>query len=242
MAIKKKDRLQVEELVYKVMNALDPSGSNTEHYMDIFNRMDDKTFEKVFTRKFPLKFHTKPFEIEPKIEDIEKAAKTLDIPILEKVRMPHLAVDAEGRPIRSQECLVGYIHLRKEQQLINKKNSMSTSIIERDMKTGLLVGYDKNGGTSDREAESLVVNGLDKTYEEFMGPRADSMHEKSTMYNQISNTGSVSQKDIPADKEGSIATNTLEMYLLGAGISSGILDNDNYLPYTLRNKKRNVGR
>lgn len=242
MAITTENRKKVEQLVYKTMDALDPSGANSEHYKGIFNKMTNKVFEEVFSRKFPLKFHTKPFEVEPRMENIEKAAKVLKVPLLERIRMPHMAVDDNGRAVRSMECMVGYIHLRKEQQLINMKNSMSTSIIERDMKTGLLVGYDKNGGTSDREAESLVVNGLDKTYNEFMGPRADSMDEKSAMYNQISNTGTVSQKDIPKDKEGSISRNTLEMYLLGAGIASGVLDNDNYLPYTLRDKKRNIGR
>ena len=40
MADIKNKRLQIESLVYRTMNALDPSGSNTEKYKAMFSKMN----------------------------------------------------------------------------------------------------------------------------------------------------------------------------------------------------------
>lgn len=242
MAITDAQRKKAEKLIYEVMNALDVTGLNTEHYKKIFNNMSNIKFENLFKKKFPLKFHVKPFEIEPKMEHIEKAAKIINIPLLEEVRLPHIYRDSNGTPVKSKECLVGYIHLRKEQQFLTKKNSMSTNIVQRDMKTGLLINFDKNGKTSDRETEALVATGLTNTLDEMKGPRADLMNSKNIMYNTISNQGTVSLKDLPKDPEDSLSLNLFNTYMLGAMIHSNLLNKDYYLPYTIQNKKRVIDR
>ncbi len=238
----KKVRKECEALIYETMDALDKTGSNTDYYKELFSSMNDDQFFNYMKNDFPFKFHVRPFEIEPTMSDIEKAAKILDIPLLEKVALPYLYTNKDGIPVMSQECMVGYLHHKKVQQFITKKNAMSTDISERDMKTGLLVGFDKNGKTSDREMESLAVSNLDQTMLELSRPRADAMKAKSIMYNTINTIGTVSLSDIPIDIDDSIGKNLMNTYLIGAGIQSNLINQDYYLPYTLMNKKKQISR
>lgn len=240
MAITSADRKKAEALIYSVLDEVDKTKTNSDHYKTVFAKMNDDEFEKLFKKKFPLRFHTDVFNIVPKIEDMERAAKILDIPLLEKIRMPHLYKNSKGEAVQSKECLVGYIHLRKVQQFLTKKNSMSTDINQRDMKTGLLINYDKNGKTSDRETEALITMGLSKTTDEFVGPRADSMEAKNAMYQAISTSGMVSLSDIPKDPNDSLAMNLFNVYLIGSHLNSNILNTGYHLPYT--QKKREIKR
>lgn len=241
MAITNESRKKAEALIYEVLDALDNTKTNSDHYKQVFSKMSNTQFENLFKKKFPLRFHTDVFNIVPKVEDMEKAADILGIPLLEKINMPYLYKNDKGEPVKSKECLVGYIHLRKVQQFLTKKNSMSTDINQRDMRTGLLVNYDKNGKTSDRETEALVTMGLSKTIDEFVGPRADSMNAKNSMYQAINVSGMVSLSDIPQEPEDSLSMNLFNVYMIGAHLNSNLLNIDYQLPYTQKKKeiKRN---
>lgn len=236
--ITKKQRAEVEALIYKVFDAADKSKINSDYYKELFAKMTDEQFLKFVSLRFPYKFHVKPFVVEPSMSDIKSAFDIIKVPLLEKVNMPYLYENKDGKPVKSKECLVVYIHHKKVQQFITKKNAMSTDISMRDYKTGLLTGYDKNGKTSDREMESLAVMGLDKTMEEFARPKADSMNAKNAMYNTISTTGQVSLKDLPNDVDDSLSKNLLNTYLLGAMLNSNLINQDYYLAYTIKNKQK----
>jgi len=242
MEITKKQRQEVEAIVYETMNILDKSGTNTEYYKNKFASMDDKQFLKYVSLKFPYRFHVKPFEVEPTMEDVSKACDFLNVPLLEKIKLPYLYTNKDGVSVNSKECLVGYTHLKKVQQFVTKKNSMSTDISTRDMKTGLLTGFDKNGKSSDREIESLAVLGLENTLEEFSKYKADYMGGKNIMYNEINTTGQVYLKDMPVDPDDSLSKKLTNVYLLGAGINSNLLNQDYYLLHTLNKKNRQVTR
>lgn len=242
MAITKKLRQECEALVYQTMDALDKTRSNSAYYKELFAGMSDEKFYNYMKNDFPFKFHMKPFEIEPKMEDIQKAAKILNIPLLEKIRMPHIYVNSKGQAVMSKECMVGYIHLKKVQQFITKKNSMSTSIDDMDMKTGLLIGHDKNAKTSDREMEALAVNNMNAIMTELSRPRADGVKSRNAMMNTINTTGKVSLADIPIEQDDSIAKNLLNTYLIGACIQSNLINQDYYLPHTLKNRQKQINR
>lgn len=237
-----KQRKEIESLVYQVMDALDSTRSNSDHYKEMFAKMSDDQFFKFISGKHPFKFYTRPFEIEPKIEDAEKALNILNVPLMEKIYLPYLYTNKDGVPVSTLEAMVVYIHLKKVQQFVTKKNAMSVDISQRDMKTGLLVSFDKNGKTSDREMESLTVMGLDNTIKELSRPRADAMSSKDLMYNTINTTGQVSLDQVPIDIDDSLAKNMMNVYLVGSGIQSNLINQDYYLPYTLKNKQRKVER
>ena len=235
-------RKQIESLVYETFDKLDTTGQNTNYYKELFADMSDQEFERFIKKDFPFRFHTKAFEISPSMSDINNACKVLAVPLLEKVALPYLYENTEGVPVNSKECLVGYIPLKKMKQFITKKNDMFTEISERDMKTGLLVSFDKNGNTSDREMEALAVMGLDNTMTEFSRHRADSMRAKSTFYSTINTVGQVSLKDAPVDIDDSLAKNLMNTYLIGSMLNSNLVNQDYYLPKTLRDRQRAVER
>ena len=195
--ITKKQREEIETLVIKFFDALDKSHTNSDYYKKLFSDMSDAQFLKMMKSKFPFKLHYRPSVVEPTMKDAENALKIIGVPLLEKINMPFLYENKDGDAVKSQECLVGYVHHKKVQQMITKKNKWAAEIENRDMKTGRLIGVDKGSATSEREFEALTTFGLDKTMEEFMKPKADAMLAKNVMYSNIASTGMVRLEDLP---------------------------------------------
>lgn len=236
-----KQRKAAETLIYKIMDILDKTESNKQWYMNKFKKMSNDQFYEFFKQEFPLKFQMRVFEIEPKMDQIDKALKYLKVPMMEKLYMPFLYTDSKGNPVKTNyEAMVIYVPIKKMKQFLSKKNSMSINIDERNMKTGRLISKDKNGNMTDREMECLAVMGLPNTMREFSTYRADAMRAKDEFYSTITEKNMVSLKDVDVSKEDSISRNTLNTYLLGAGMASNLIMTGYYLPITLdrRNEKR----
>lgn len=235
-------RKKAEELIYKYFDQVDKTKANGDYYRRLFSKMSDAEFKKFISKQFPYKFQPRPFEIEPTIQDAVDGLDVLNVPLLEKVYEPYLYTNKDGKPVATKEAMVIYVHLKKMKQFITKKNSMSTNIDERDMKTGLLVSFDKNGKTSDREFESLAIMGLDETMEELSRTRADSLRAKDAAYSTITTLGKVSKNDVPLDQDDSLSKNLLNVYLLSCGLNSNLVNQDLLLPKTIKDRKRKVER
>lgn len=235
-------RKKAEELIYKTMDTLDKTGMNTAYYKEKFSKMNDTEFQKWAAQPLPIRFHTKPFEVEPTMSDIEEALNNLGTPLLEKVALPYLYINKQGEPVWSKEAMVIYIHIKKMKQFITKKNSTPLSIENRDMKTGLLVSHDKGGKSSDREMEAMTVMGMDQTMKEFSTYRADYMDAKSIAYQTITTTGKLSQSDLDLSNRDSLSKNLLNAFLIGSLLNSNIVNVDYMLPATIENKQRKTTR
>lgn len=237
-----KKRKEVEELVYKVMDILDPTQQNSQFYKAKFAKMNDKQFIKFFSQDFPLKFQIRLFEIEPTMKQISDALDYIHIPMIEQMNLPFEYRSKDSTPVKSDDALILYVPIRKVKQFLSKKNSMSTNISNRDMKSGLLQTVDKNGNTSDREMESLAVMGLDASMKELATYRADSMNAKDEFYSMINTTGMVRQSDVDVETSDSLARNELNVYLLGAALNSNLINEGNYLRHTLTSRGRKTER
>ncbi|MBR6289459.1 MAG: hypothetical protein IKR19_08990 [Acholeplasmatales bacterium] len=236
-------RRKAEELIYKVFDAADVTGTNTDYYKKLFASMSDDDFIKFCKRRLPFRFHTKAFEIEPKMNEIIDSFKALNVPLLEKVKLPYVYIDPQTKkPVETQECLVLYIHLKRMKQMLTKKNHSSINTDKRDMRTGLLSGDDKGGKETDREFESLATMGLEYTMDEFARPKADALEAASQMSNAILSKGSVSDSDITVAKTDSLGKKLFSTYLLGAHIYSNLIDTDYMTPFTAKNKKQLIHR
>lgn len=236
MAFKEK-REKVEALIYKIMDSLDKTGQNTEYYKKKFAKMNDKKFMDFFKQDFPIKFQTKVFEIDPKIEDIiYTCEQVLKVPVEEPVNLPFLYRNKDGVPVKSKPSPVVYLPIKRMKQMVQKKQGFSVDISQRDYRTGQLTNFDKNGNSTDREFESLVVYGLDKTLDELATYRADAMNAKSKFYSEINAKGDVKQSEVPVENEDSVARHLISAYLLGCHINSNLINKDCYLPRTLARK------
>ena len=166
----------------------------------------------------------------------------LGVPLLEKVSLPYAYTDEQGNAVTTQECSIMYIPLKKVKQFLGKKNSYGVDLSKRDMKSGLLTGDSKAGKVSDKENEALEIMGLEKTLSEFTGPKADAMQAKNLMNNIISQKGEASQDEIPVDQDDSLAKNLLNVYMVGSLLNSNLINQDYYLPMTLKSKNKKVVR
>ena len=236
--ISNKQREEAEFLLYKVMDKVDPTHTNSDYYRELFSKMDNNKFYHFFERRLPIRFHYQPFKIEPKIEEIIDAFKAMDKPLIEKVNMPHIYKNADGVPVQSEECLVIYLNLKRMQQMVAKKSHVFPNIDKRDMKTGLLTREDKGAKETDREFEALAAYGLDYTIDEFSRVRGDSVKAAAEMNSIISAKGFVSENDFVVSKYDSIGKNLLNVYLIGCNIESNLVNINYYTPYTIERKKK----
>lgn len=237
-----KKRKAAENQVYAVMDALDPSGTNTKRYKKLFSTMSDSKFENFMKCMFDddnmnFTLEIKEFEREVTIEMIEKAAKILGIELEEHVVLPHISMSQEHPIVTKEKCIVGY-HIEKRMEQTNtKKNSASTHIDERSATTGQVVGHDKNGRSSDQENVALTVIGATNVLKEVNGFRADGLERKNYAYAQISKTGECSLQDIEEHSGigDRLALETIDVYYKTMGIQTDLITPD-YLLISSVNK------
>lgn len=241
MAISSLKREKMENLVYDVFNALDHTGRNTERYKQIFSSMNDAQFDKFFKDLFAdpnqyLILNVCDYEIDLKIEDIEKAAKVLNVPLFEKVAFPHFTMDKSRVVVTKEPVPVGYCHIKRTQQTLAKKNGLSTSIDTRSSITGQVSGGDKNGRESDLENSMLISIGMKDVLKELNGPRADDPVMKTQMYTAINNKGYVSLEDMDSDPANKTTLNTVDTYLIGMGLKSDLVTRGLMIKKTLNDE------
>lgn len=228
-------RNEMEETVLKAFSTIDKSGTNTDYYKKLFASMSDKQFVDFCKKPLCFRLHYRPSVVEPIMDDISKALKVINVPLFERVNLDFLYKNAEGKSVQTQECLVGYIPIKRQQQMITKKNKWATSIESRDI-SGRLTGQDKGSQMSERDFEGLAAFNLTSTMEEFAKPKGDAMEAKNAMYAQIAATGMVRMSDLPDKVEDSLARNLMSAYLMGCHIGSNLVNYDNYTQGTLKNK------
>lgn len=231
------NRAYIEKLIYDTFDAIDPSGINTNKYRNIFSTISDQEFEK-YMKNF-LKDDNEnfildivEFEHDLKMDNCEKAAKVLGIPLMEYVYMPHLTMDKKNVVVSKEKCLVGYINVKRTQQLLQKKNGLSVSNTKVSATTGQVVDKDKNARDSDIEATMLVALGADHILQELHGPRSDDPIMKREMNQSIATKGYVMLDELTNIPTNKITLNTVNTYLISMGLMSDLVTPTYILPKT----------
>ena len=115
----------------------------------MFSPMNDKEFEK-FMKEFlnddmeNFVLDMVDYERDVRMENVEKAAKILNVPISEYIFMPNLTMDKKNVVSTPDKCLVGYVNIKRLQQLVMKKNGLSIDNSKISALTGQVVDKDKN--------------------------------------------------------------------------------------------------
>jgi hypothetical protein len=229
-------RKKIQDLIDKVLKAMDISGVNAEKYRKMFQVMSDEQFSQWITKfladpKSNIRVDIEEFGSESrklKFENIEKAADILGIKLFEYVYMPHLSTDP-NRPVRTKEpVLVGYLNIKRPQQMVMKKTGLALSDTNRDEQTGAMKGDSKGGTTTGVENELLAGAGADVILSEISGARGDNVTEYDNMLDEISRTGSVKLEDI---KTGVYDTPTLmqtDLFLEAMGVKTDLISESYY--------------
>ena len=234
----KAKRKEMEELIYGFFDLFDPTGRNTEYYRNKFKSMNDGEFDQYFKLLFEqddpyLTATMVDYENPVKIENIEKAAEFLDVPLFERVVLPYASQDPNNPIITKHECLVGYLNIKRLQQLNFKKIGISTDISERNMITGQVAGHDKNSRNSDQETIALLTVGANVSLKELMSMRADDMVMKAEMNKKIARDGYVAMDELTDKLSNKTTLNSAAVFFIGAGLMTDLVMNDYFLPKTL---------
>ena len=123
MAMTPEKRAKMENLIYKFFSAFDKSNTNTNYYKEFFGVMSDKQFENYFDEFFKndkayLILNIVDYEHSIKMEDIERAANVIKIPLFENVYTPHITMDKDKVICTKEPVPVGYLNLKRTQQTL----------------------------------------------------------------------------------------------------------------------------
>ena len=229
-------RKLVMDRLLKVMNLLDPTGDNARIYQEKFSAMTDVQFDrymKDFFSDAKAQFYLEIVEYERDltIENVQKCADYMKVPLFEHVAYPYLTNDPNNVIVSRYPVPVGYIHKKRMPQYLLKKSAGSTKIAKKSPLTGQVTGDDKNARNSDLETYSLTALGANAANQEFMGPRADNMKAKSEMYNDIAKNGYTSLGDMDLqDPYNKVALNTMDTYFTMMGISTNLISEIDQIP------------
>ena len=241
MSMTPQKREKMEQTIYKFFDAFDKSGTNTKYYHDMFSAMTDRQFDNWFKEFFAnpkayLILNITDYENTISLEDIEDAAKSINIPLFEDVYMPYITMDKKRVICTKEPVPVGYLNIKRTQQTISKKNGISTSIDTRSALTAQVTGADKNGRESDVENTMLAALGMDKTLKELNGPRADDLVMKNDMLRDIALNGYTKLENLEDSSENKTTLNTVNVFLLGMGLDSDLVTKGLMLPSQLKDE------
>lgn len=219
----------------KIMDLLDPTGDNSKLYHQKLDPMSDKEFDRWVQRFFAdpkqnLYLEIVEYERDLKIENIEKCAEYMGVPLFERVAMPYLTGDLDNVIVTPEPVPVGWIHEKRMPQTLMKKSHGSISIDKRDPRTGQVTGDDKSSRNSDQESVGMVAVGAMYGLRELMGPRADDMVAKNQMYNAIAKNGYVSLDELEDDPYNKVSLNSFNAYFLMQGVCTNLVSELGFIP------------
>lgn len=159
-----KNRKQVEEKIFKTLSLLEPGGLNAEKYKKMFKGMSDREFTNFFKRMKDddnFNFYVEIDLYEKNnilLEDIQKAANYLKLPLEEYVFFTHKSED--GTPIRTKfRVPVFPIHMKRLQHILSKKVRLNTDVSGAGVRskiTGALNNSSKTGRLSDAKYLGVI--------------------------------------------------------------------------------------
>lgn len=219
---------KITDSIVKIMTLLDPSKVNANYYKEYFGKMSDKSFkayydEFVANEKFNYYLEIVEFERDLKIENVNKCAEYMKVPLFEYLALPYVNMDVNTPIVSPEPVPVGYINLKRMQQTLLGKTHASIEIENRNPKTGQVYGDDKNARNSDVETYAMLASGAKCALKELMGLRADDISAKNEAYNLISQNGYLDLNDLTDDPTNRIALRTLDSYFMMQGLYTNIM-------------------
>jgi hypothetical protein len=234
-------RKKIESMILSTFKTLDPTGLNVEKFKETIGSLSNDDFAKLIksfkSRKDFVTFEATAYENEPSLDLIEKAAKELSLPLDEYIYFRDKKLSNGEYSRGRSKCPTGYIHLRRMQQILSKKNSFTANIDQRSQLTGQVANDSKIARLSDNETSALLVMGSTHMLKELLGSRADNKGEKAALYQSISKYGYATLSDITdkdtvlegeSNAKDNVVLNTIDVMFLGAGIKTDLIS-ENYV-------------
>jgi hypothetical protein len=225
MANFKTARLNFERKVMDLMNELDPSHYNEGVYRKYFDSLTDEQFKTLAYNLYMKEDFNLFIEIglldkknTPSLKKIKLIAEKRKVPLMEYVEFPFKRPDnPDDPPVSATKIPVIYSVVRPLQQMLDKKNNMSSSTDVINVLTGQVTGQSKASTISNMQTISLLTSNQMKPIKEMHGPRSDDLAAKLKMIEKIENEGDYDIDDITIHPEDKQALETMRVMLIGAG-------------------------
>lgn len=227
---------RVIDYICNALDLLEGGNVNSSRYRKEWETMSDAEFLKMMERLRDnendqlVYLEVIEFERDIKLENIEKCAQFMGVPLYEYVAIPDVTGDPNNVVVTPEPVPVGYAHYKRMQQTVLKKNSASIRVDRKNPKTGQLVSDEKTVRNTDVETYAMMSLGATEGLKEFMGPRADDPVMENEMYTAISDNGYVRLQDLTSDPKNKVAINTLNMYFLMQGFVTNLIGPMGELP------------
>lgn len=232
-------RQEIEELIYNFLSIVDVNSNfkNRDYYQGLFASMNDNAFNKWVKDigndlENTIQIHQLPWE-SVSLEQIKEAAEFLEVPLEEYVYYRHIV---DGVEIRTKHPVgVGYLNIKRLQQILYKKNQFTFDTKSVDYGTGEVRGKSKVHHISNSESYMLLLQNSENIMKEFFGPRGSNLEQKKEMNNALATDGWMSLKNLSTEEAKNEAINTLDMYIIASGLKSDLLfnsPNDYKTPFT----------
>lgn len=233
---------EIMQLIITFMSSFDPSGRSTELWKQKLGSLSDKEFVKEVKAILdnPKRWFSPeiaPFDkkAQPTFNAYSKLAKMLGIELEEYVVLPYMNENTSvaSPAVTLTKVPVGFLHLKRLQQMVRKKNKTALSIEQRDARNGQVRGDDKGSRITDADMYALAVFNAKPLMKEFYGPRADSMDAKEKLYDAIRKGERLPRlADLPNNLEDKVSLNTINSYILGATLITDLVSDSYMLPIT----------
>lgn len=235
----KAKRKKMEETIYEFFKLLEPTKVNYEYYYNLFSKMSDREFESYFNELFNdedayIIGHIADYEYSLNIKNINKALDYLGTPLMEYVAKPYENMDKDNPILSINKVPVGYVHIKRMEQMRGKKNKGSTDVTVRSALTGQVTARDKNGRQNDVENYNDIVSGGEPIVKEFMSMRSDDLVMQSEALASIAEKGYVDINDLTDKVENKTTLNVVDIYFMGMGLKTDLVTKDLTLLSTLK--------
>lgn len=201
------------------------NGYNSTYWRNYLQTMNDKELIDFMKKLKDLENFNLFFELNvldnkktPTLHKLRLVSEKYNIPVEEYVAFPYKRPDnPDDPPISATKIPVLYTLVRPLQQLLDKKNNMSSDTDQVNLLTGQVTGSSKASTFSNMQTISLTTSNQIDIVKEFLGPRSDDQQSKLKMLDQIANTGDFDLESIPIRTSDKQSLETIRVMLIGAG-------------------------
>lgn len=206
------------KLVVEQVDILDPTKTASKRLKSLLEDLTEKQFaelvEKIEKGEYYLPYFMPNLTGEaPKWEQIESAAKKLDVPMFQRVWITDAKTGT--RMLTRYPVLNLVLPVRRQIQLLVSKISLPEDTKHVNDLTDQPTGVSANSSISVPEASILVGIGANRSAEEFLAVRGGDPSALRAMEQSIVDTGGVGMSTVEAAAEGATSTKTLSTMLSG---------------------------
>ena len=185
-------RKKVEDLIYSIMDKLDPSGFNTQRRKEEFSKMSDKEFhhymELLRDNKTKIPIEAPNMKVVLKQRNLIKAAESLGIELFERVKI--WDPSTQRYYLTPFKYMIVELPIRRVKQYLMSKISVPESDKVVNPLSGQVTKPDKGSAISNVEAQTYDSKNLLKNLDELWTVRGGNLEAYGAFKASLENTGS----------------------------------------------------